>query len=153
MKEELELQLVKKYPKILRDYRGDMMETCMAWGIETGDGWYDLLDECMGKMQLICDLASTEENQVQVIAEQIKTKFASLRFYYRVEGLENLDSEKSKIIWNIISDMENRADLKSSRTCEICGKNGKTNESGWLTTLCEEHSKKKTKPLDDVTEF
>jgi hypothetical protein len=107
----------------------------------------------MGKMQLICDLASTEENQVQVIAEQIKSKMATLRFYYRVEGLENLDPEKSKIIWNIISDMENRADLKSSRTCEICGKNGKIEGSGWVTTLCKDHSKKSTKPLDDVTEF
>lgn len=153
MKEELELKLVAKYPKILKDYKGDMMQTCMAWGLETGDGWYDLLDECMAKMQLICDLASTPENEVQVIAEQIKSKFGSLRFYYHVEGLENLDPEKSKIIWNIISDIENVADSKSSRTCEICGKNGKTNESGWLTTLCEEHSKKKSKPLDDVTEF
>lgn len=153
MKEELELKLVAKYPKILKDYGGDMMETCLHFGLETGDGWYDLLDECMGKMQLICDLASTEKNQVQVIAEQIKSKFGTLRFYYRVEGLENLDQEKSKIIWDIISDIENKADSKSSRTCEICGKNGKTNESGWVTTLCEEHSKKQHKPLDDVTEF
>jgi len=153
MKQELELKLVAKYPKILKDYKGDMMETCMAWGLETGDGWYDLLDECMAKMQLICDLASTPENEVQVIAEQIKSKFGLLRFYYHVEGLENLDPEKSKIIWNIISDIENVADSRSSRTCEICGKNGKTNESGWLTTLCEEHSKKKSKPLDAGVDF
>lgn len=153
MKEELELKLVAKYPKILKDYKGDMMQTCMAWGLETGDGWYDLLDECMGKMQLICDLASTPENRVQVVAEQIKSKFGTLRFYYRVEGLENLDPEKSKIIWNIISDIENKADSMSGRTCEICGKHGKTEGNGWVTTLCEEHSKKQHKPLDDVTEF
>ena len=57
MKYETELELVKKYPKILRDYRGDPMQTCMAFGIETdGDGWNDLLDKCMEKLQYFCDL-------------------------------------------------------------------------------------------------
>ena len=32
MKEELQLELVKKYPKILKNFRGDPMQTCMAWG-------------------------------------------------------------------------------------------------------------------------
>ena len=29
MNEKLELQLVKKYPKILRDYKGDIMQTAL----------------------------------------------------------------------------------------------------------------------------
>ena len=44
MNKELELKLVEKYPKILKEYGGDPKQTCMAFGIETsGDGWYNFL--------------------------------------------------------------------------------------------------------------
>ena len=136
MKEELQFQLVKKYPKILRDYGGDMMKTCMAWGIETGDGWYDLLDECMGKMQLICDLASTKENEVQVIAEQIKSKFATLRFYTTTYGATDIEQD-------IIDDIISEAERKSKYTCEITGKDGAMCKKGsWYKTLCYEEARK-----------
>jgi len=44
MKAELEKQLFDKYPKIFGDHTGSPQETCMCWGLEVGDGWYDIID-------------------------------------------------------------------------------------------------------------
>lgn len=44
MKKELELELVKKYPKLFKGYGGDPRKTCLSWGCECGDGWYNLID-------------------------------------------------------------------------------------------------------------
>lgn len=141
MNGDLELQLVIKYPKILKDFGGDPMQTCMAWGIDTGDGWYDLLDKCMEKIQYFCDLCSTGENQVQVVAAQIKSKFATLRFYVDIYGADEL---QSSILYGFIDD----AERKSARTCEVCGKDGKLHSRGWHTTLCAEHTPKLEPKMD-----
>jgi hypothetical protein len=136
MKEELELELVKKYPKILKDYNGDEMATCMAFGIETRDGWYKLLDECMEKIQYFCDLCSKDGREVQAVAAQIKSKFATLRFYIDIYEATPLEQ---KIIYEFID----IAERKSEITCEICGERGKINRTGWHMTLCPEHTKDK----------
>jgi hypothetical protein len=133
MDEKLELQLVEKYPKILKDYKGDPMLTCLSWGFENGNGWYDLLDKCMEKMQYFCDLCSKDGREVQVVAAQIKSKFATLRFYVDIYDANELETS---IIYGFIDD----AERKSARTCEVCGKDGKLRASGWHTTLCEEHT-------------
>jgi hypothetical protein len=137
MEKELELKLVKKYPNILRDYGGDMTQTCMAWGIETdGDGWYNLLDKCMNKLQYFCDLCSKDGRVVQVIANQIKQKMGSLRYYYTVEGANDIES-------SIIDDIVSEAENQSQRTCEITGKDGTLCiKHGWYKTLCYEEARK-----------
>ena len=43
MKAELALQLTKSYPNLYRNYGKDAMVTCMAWGFECGDGWFELI--------------------------------------------------------------------------------------------------------------
>ena len=45
MKLELENKLVEKYPAMFVNYHGDERDTCMAFGFECGDGWYDILDK------------------------------------------------------------------------------------------------------------
>lgn len=137
MEENLQLKLVEKYPKILRDFRGDPMETCMAWGIETdGNGWYDLLDKCMEKLQYFCDLCSKDGKVVEVVANQVKSKYGTLRFYYTTEGAN--DIERS-IIGNIVSNSENR----SAYICEVTGKDGESCVKwGWYKTLCYEEARK-----------
>lgn len=137
MKEELELELVKKYPKILRDYKGDPMQTCMAWGVDTdGDGWYKLLDKCMEKLQYFCDLCSKNGEEVQVVANQIKSKYATLSFYTSVYGGDNIQND-------IIDDIISEAEAKSARTCEVTGEHGEPcKKGGWYRTLCYEQARK-----------
>jgi hypothetical protein len=136
MKQELELKLVEKYPKILKDYKGDPMQTCMSWGMDTGDGWYKLLDECMEKLQYFCDLCSKDGKEVKVIARQIKEKFGTLRFYLDVEGGNKIEND-------IVDDIINEAEAESERTCEVTGMPGAIcQQGGWYKVLCYEESRK-----------
>ena len=137
MKEELQLKLVEKYPKILKDFRGDPMSTCMAWGFECDDGWYKLLDECMEKMQYFCDLCFYKSGrQVQVVANQIKEKYGDLRFYVSVYDADKIED-------SIIDDIISEAERKSRNTCEVTGENGVLcKRGGWFKTLCREEARK-----------
>ena len=63
---------------------------------------------------------------VQVIADQIKEKFGTLRFYY---------SGGDDFIRGIVS----MAESMSSVTCEECGNLGECSSGGWIRTLCKTH--------------
>ena len=147
MKHELELELVQKYPKILRDYKGDPMQTCMSWGMECDDGWFNFLDECMAKLKYFCELCSTPDNEVYVTARQIKEKYGRLCFYYDVDGADELQ-------YSIIEDIINEAERQSERTCEISGERGEPcHRGGWCKTLCYEEARKLGyKAWDESTE-
>ena len=41
---ELTEKLVSKYPSIFAQYGGDPKDTSMAYGIECGNGWFDIID-------------------------------------------------------------------------------------------------------------
>jgi hypothetical protein len=133
MNEELQKKLVEKYPKILKDHGGNPAETCMAWGMDCGDGWYDILDKCMEKLQYFCDKCSTEERTLQVVAAQIKEKYGTLRFY--IHGFDDINEIEWSIINMIIADAEG----KSCYTCEACGDTTakRCEKNNWLYTACE----------------
>lgn len=44
MKKELQDKLYNKYPKLFGQENLSMRHTAMCWGIETGDGWYNIID-------------------------------------------------------------------------------------------------------------
>ena len=118
MRDELADKLVKKYPTLFKNYKGDMRTTCMAWGICTGDGWYDLLDELCSKLE-----------PYGVVAAQIKEKFGGLRFY-----LEATPSDK----WDEIHGYIHEAERKSYKTCELCGQPGDLKGGGWVRCRCDD---------------
>ena len=145
MNQDLDNQLCEKYPKIFRDRHGDMKETCMCWGFECGDGWYQILDSLCGQIQHHIDWSHKncnwdkkwnkehpeEKRKVrepipQVVAVQVKEKFGGLRFYYDggddyVRGLVSL------------------AESWAACTCEECGQIGTMRTGGWIRTLCDQH--------------
>jgi hypothetical protein len=136
MTEELELQLVAKYPKILRDYGGDEMVTCMHWGFSHNDGWYKLLDEWMARLQYFCDLSGC-----QLIADQIKEKTGDLCFYYHIENnnIEKNEKFNSSIIRTILIEMQESA----SKICENTGDFGcLCVKGGWFKTLSHTEGRK-----------
>ena len=51
MKQELDEMLCEKYPKIMVNRNKDMKETCMCWGFECGNGWFQILNQLMGNIQ------------------------------------------------------------------------------------------------------
>ena len=94
----------------------------MCWGIEVGDGWYDILDELCERIQTHCDNNGYDE----VRFSQIKEKYGTLRVYV------NFGSDE-------IYDYIDEAQERSSHVCELCGsKRGKLyDDFGWLSVRCK----------------
>jgi hypothetical protein len=129
MNEQLDKQLVEKYPKIFRNRYAPMNETAMCWGFSHGDGWFNIIDTLCSNIQHHLDWVNRDGEKVhQVVAVQVKEKFGTLRFYY-----SGGDDE--------ISGMVRMAESMSARTCEECGNPGKVRDGGWISTLCDEHAK------------
>jgi hypothetical protein len=51
MKQELDELLCKKYPEMMVNRNKPMQETCMCWGFDCGDGWFNILNQLMGNIQ------------------------------------------------------------------------------------------------------
>jgi hypothetical protein len=174
MKLELDEQLCQKYPKIFANRHADMKTTCMCWGFECGDGWYNLLDHLCNSIQhhidwsirqnemdlkynsMVEDLKAGKDSSFreytkglyetvaedrkkeilknglrkvkdsipQVVADQVKEKFGTLRFYYhggddQIRGMVSL------------------AESLSASMCEGCGIPSKVqNDGGWYSNIC-----------------
>lgn len=156
MRKELDERLCAKYPEIFRDRHGDMSKTCMVWGFDCGDGWFNIIDAMCANIQghiknRLENIKLTEkwnakvndpehewtaiverkerpvpEPVPQVVATQVKEKFGSLRFYF-VGGDDYIDG---------IVDM---GTSMSYRTCEVCGAPGTSENKGWVRVRCEDH--------------
>ena len=134
MREELDKQLCEKYPKIFRDRYAPMTETCMCWGLEVGDGWYQIIDSLCNQIQHHVDWKQEQKEKYgrgdgcsQVVADQVKEKFGGLRFYYHGGD-------------DVVDGMVRMAESWAAHTCEVCGNVGSTRGGGWIRTLCNEHT-------------
>lgn len=138
MRAELDQALCRDFPLLFRDRQGSMMETCMSWGFECGDGWEPLIRRAAKKLEkLIQDYKDAHpdlEETYLPCASQVKEKYGELRFYMSSET-----PEMSAVI--------DKAESKSRTTCEACGKPGKIRGSGWYYTACATH----TKEYDNAT--
>jgi hypothetical protein len=124
MKNELEKQLVERFPVLFAEYGGKPEKTCMAWGCDHGDGWYDLLERACVSIDAHQKYCPDCTESTSVVFEQIKEKFGTLRIYHRggcryVEGILSM------------------VETMSGRICEKCGSPGELTGGGWLRTLCE----------------
>lgn len=139
-----EKELFHKYPKILGGQQDSSPEdSCLAFGIECDDGWFNLIDGLLNKLQYLCDIFSTKDNEVQIIATQIKEKYGVLCFYSHIIGASNIESE---IFFDVI-DAEER---KSKYICEETGLPGALcSRGGWLRTLSRSSARKhQYSPID-----
>ena len=138
MDQELQNQLFEKYPEFFSNKDLGPRNSCMSFGIECGNGWYEIISSVcwMIKQHEDNDLWQTKfkqktdpeyrSNYFPVKFDQVKEKYGGLRMYFSggdeyIEGLVSM------------------AEAISYRTCEICGNKGECNKSGWLTTLCPTH--------------
>jgi hypothetical protein len=133
MRQELDALLCEKYPKMMVNRNLPMTETCMCWGFECGDGWFNILDRLMDNIQHHIDWKNKKEEVVpQVTLDQVKEKFGTLRFYYTGGD-------------DYIRGLVSMAESMSGITCEGCGAQAKTNWpkaenggiGGWVRTICE----------------
>ena len=132
MRLDLDKLLCEKYPKMMVNRNKNMQETCMCWGFECGDGWFNILDQLMSNIQHHIDWNNQNFDKgykqykqvAQVTLDQVKEKFGTLRFYYTGGD-------------DIIDGMVRMAESMSGCTCEECGNIGKSRGGGWIHTYCD----------------
>lgn len=86
-----EKEILEKYPKIFRDKDLPMDQTCMCWGLEVPDSWLPVIDDLCDCMSNYRYTGSMCKVFPQVVADQVKEKFGSLRFYYHLEYPEDAE--------------------------------------------------------------
>jgi hypothetical protein len=130
MNSHLDQELCEKYADIMAERRLGAMQTAMCWGFDHGDGWFHILDSAMKLVQSHINITRRRGHEIeQVVFEQVKEKFGSLRFYTNPST-------------DYIRGMISMAESMSEVTCEVCGSPGIKRGGGWIKTLCDEHAKK-----------
>ena len=103
------------------------LKTKGFYGCIAPDGWQGIVEKTD---QMLAYIDPDYE------IHQVKEKFGTLRYYFttalKYETIEH------KIMDSIVM----AAELRSSRTCETCGKYGETRDLPWVRTLCDEHHEK-----------
>lgn len=111
-------RMVAKYPAMFSKKYG---------GFACGKGWWPLLETLCGVIQSHIDNKQKSGQEVpQVVIEQIKEKFGTLRFYY-----QGGDDFVHGAVW--------LAESMTGRLCETCGGLGSRRSGGWVRTLCDIH--------------
>lgn len=138
MNTELQNQLYEKYPQLFVNKDKTPMQSPMCFGIETGEGWYDIISSLCWMIKqhedgIIWQTKWTQETDPEyksdyfpVKFDQIKEKYGGLRVYFSggdqyIEGLVSM------------------AEAISYRVCDVCGNKGEVNKGGWISVRCEAH--------------
>lgn len=133
MRQELDDKLVSSFPLLYADRKASMSVTCMCWGFECGDGWFDVLWKLSSELEpLIVEWIEQhpEDADAHPRASQVKEKFGTLRFYMTHET-------------EAMSKWIDLAEQQTCSTCEVCGQAGTVRGTHWLTTLCDIHAAKR----------
>jgi NADH pyrophosphatase NudC (nudix superfamily) len=139
MDKELQNKLFEKYPRLFENRTKSARESCLHFGVETGNGWYELLSSLCHRItnheeNITSRLKYHEKNNtnpsasdacyVQVTFDQVKEKFGGLRIYF---------SGGDDYVFGAVG----MAEEYSYKICEVCGNAGKPNKEGWISTLCD----------------
>lgn len=119
MNKIFEYELVRKYPKLYKDYGGDKTQTAMYWGFTCGNGWFGIIDKLSEKL--------SSGYMPDIVAVQVKEKLGGLRFY--INKVPSCDWDE---VYNLITEAEG----ESYKTCELCGKPGNLKKGSWYSTTC-----------------
>ncbi len=139
MDQELQNKLFDKYPRLFENHTKSARESCLHFGIETGNGWYELISSLCHRiinheenieLRIKVRNKNGMENDaadlsyVPVTFDQVKEKFGGLRIYF---------SGGDDYVFGAVS----MAEEYSYKICEVCGNAGKPNKEGWISTLCD----------------
>ena len=122
-----------------------------AYGMELGDGWYQVIWDMCAEITAVYE---TEGLPVDLVVDQVKEKFGTLRFYYHPkdqeaaihafdclnEGSSLRFQPSSSNVHQKTAEIVGKYETLSAQVCEICGKPGCLRKNlRRIQTLCEEH--------------
>ena len=153
---------MSRFPILFQHRKLSMQETCMCWGIECPKGWYHILDQLCTVLEFL-NMEFTKNYGIAIIADQVKEKFGTLRFYFTIRNVNN-DGVVSDLTDELPQDKENQlcivkgylemladkyiseAEDLTFNTCAECGvpldKENKVETKGWITYICKECDEK-----------
>ena len=151
---------MSRFPILFQERKKSMQETCMCWGIECPKGWWHILEQLCTVLEFH-NMEFKDKYGIAIVADQVKEKFGTLRFYYTVR-----DVDKDGVVVEAcaedtrVADEENRrriamdylelladqiieeAENLTENTCADCGvpldKDNKVETKGWITYICKE---------------
>jgi hypothetical protein len=125
MSPDLEKRLVSEFPDLFADYGKSPQESCMAWGCEHSDGWFNII---LSLCRSISSHIKNSKEGVEFKFTQVKEKFGTLRVY--TYGGDDY-------IEGVIA----MAESMSALTCEVTGEPGQMCAKGhWYRTLSKEQA-------------
>lgn len=133
---EKQNEFFKRFPNLFIERNLPATQTCMCWGIDVGNGWFDLLWKLCEKLEKFNGLVFT----------QVKEKLGGLRVYYRLEsksrlffrGINSKSKRKIKRRYKTIDYLIGQTERMSFKICEFCGKTADSKSKGyWDPTSCE----------------
>jgi len=134
-------------------------EPIEGFGIECGDGWFDIIAECAGKIEEYNN-SLKPKNILHILWIKFADRFLSKIFWkYQIPFFPSAPVRAVQIkekygLLNIYldnyievaDDATDKAYQKSETICEVCGKPGKMREDrGWYFTACNYHFKNRNK--------
>ena len=151
---------MSRFPILFQHRKLSMQETCMCWGIECPKGWWHILEQLCTVLEFH-NLEFKDKYGIAIVADQVKEKFGTLRFYYTVMDVDKdgvvasrLDADKR------VADEENRrriaigylelladkyieeAEDLTYNTCARCGvpldEKNRVETKNWITYICKE---------------
>lgn len=108
MKKELDEKLVKTFPLLYKDRFASMQRTCMCWGFDVQDGWFQLIWDASAKLEPLIEQWIKDNEPVPCICGDLKDAHSNngecinlIRDAYRLKmpwgnGWTHLAHDKSK---------------------------------------------------------
>ena len=152
---KLENELYSIDPIFFKDaikcQNGEMneMQTCMYFGCECADGWFEPLKKMTQKLAEINKIA--KNYNFEFYCEQLKEKYGTLHCYWNSRAIDPSVTtdyhDQWEILRDIVDDIVDKAEDDCNHVCEFCGADGGyRNENivqthGWISFICRKCAK------------
>lgn len=147
---------MERFPILFQNSSKSPIESCMSFGIECPVGWFHILEQLCTELEY-SNLESVPKWGVAIVAEQVKEKYGTLRFYFNVRDVdingkvdfdhknEKLDDATNKIVsehlYMFAQNLIDEAEHMTEETCADCGTpltpENRVETKGWITYICK----------------
>ena len=146
---------MSRFPILFQERKQSMNQTCMCWGIDCPEGWYHIIEQLCTALEFYnIDIGS--KYGLAIVAEQVKEKFGTLRFYYTVREVDkdgnamdycelSADDNKCRAVIDYLGMLASNAiDEACAMTLDTCAKCGcplndknKVVTRGYISYMCD----------------
>ena len=139
MREDLEKQLYELGPILYQEKDLPMNQTCMCWGFECPDSWFNILKDLTIELE---NINNNYKGKYECVARQVKSKYGSLRFYYYLNILiKNSTEDEVKLATELDNKCQaiiDKAEVATTQICCLCGKQATKVSKGWISFYCDD---------------